>query len=539
MADDELFENLGDFSDLDDTPDFDMGGEEELPFADTGEEGGGISRTFKIVFGLMTIAVVAIVVLLLLFALSSGDKLTANEETSTAVVATNIAMQDSFNATLTALAIMDAATQTAVANREMTATQAEFLRQTQVAIDATNAAGTATAQGFIQQTLDAQQTATQEAVNATMTAQWEANKLFGQVLDPEGTALEGVTLHLYRDDGDGQFNPAVDLAAPTPAPSGGETGGGGGAEAGGEGQAIAYGDSVQGTLGALESALWSFTGGANDVVTIDAIASDPVQMDMFVELLGPDGSVLTGDDDSGDASNAQIANYTLRQAGEYTIRVSSVSGPGDYTLTLVKETGSSTRRNSGIVLASVRNGPQPVRLAQGGTPIPTGDELVDTILTATEGKFDFGSLEPGIYWIQLDYNSLPESLKALVPAGQPLVIKATVPTGGEVTFEIGAPTPVPTEPPGTPTLSPIEMTASARPQPTAGSPEPTTSGVPPLVTLTTTPEAPAFIPTTGFFSDIGDSAGGIEGSSGLTVLAIAAVGLVAVVFIARKLRTSA
>jgi hypothetical protein len=533
MADDELFEDLGDFNDLDDTPDFDMGGE-ELPFADTGDEGGGISRTFKIVFGLMTIAVVGIVVLLLFFALSSGDKLTANEKTSTAVVKTNIAMQDFYNATVTALVIMDMATQTAVRNSEMTATQDEFNRQTQVAIDATNAAGTAAAQAIIQQTLDAQQTATQESLNATATAQFEANKLVGQVIDEQGTAFEGVTLHLYRDDGDGEFNPAVDLAAPTPAPAGG------GAVTGG--QSIAYGATAQGTLVALGSAQWTFTGTASDVVTIDAIASDPVQMDMFVELLGPDGSVLTGDDDSGDASNARIANYTLAQSGAFTIRVSSVSGPGDYTLTLVKETGSTTRHNSGIVLVSAHYGPQPGALAQEGTttPVPlTGDELVDTIITATGGAFDFGSLEPGIYWIELDYNSLPESLKALVPAGQNLVIKATVPVGGNVTFEVGAPTPVPTVPTGPATLNAIEQTASARPPATAGSPQPTTSGVPQLVTLTNTAEPPVGLPTTGFFSDIGDSAGGIDGSSGLTVLAIAAVGLVAVVFIARKLRTSA
>ncbi len=538
MADDELFEDLGDFSDLDDTPDFDMGGE-ELPFADTGDEGGGISRTFKIVFGLMTIAVVAIVILLLYFAVSSGDKLTANEKTSTAVVATNIAMQDSYNATGTALIIIENATLTAVRNSELTATQDEFLRQTQAVIEATNAAGTQAAQAAMQLTLDAQHTATQEALNLANTATAEANTLFGQVMDEQGTAFEGVTLHLYKDDGDGEFNPAVDLAAPTPAPAGGQASGGGAVS----GQAIAYGESVQGTLVALGSALWSFTGGTSDVVTIDAIASDPVQMDMFVELLGPDGSVLSGDDDSGDASNARIANFTLPQSGSFTIRVSSVSGPGDYTLTLAKEAGSTTRRNSGIVLVSAQHGSQPFVMAQEGTatPAPTGDELVDSIITAAGGAFDFGSLEPGIYWIELDYNSLPENLKALVPAGQPLVIKATVPVGGPVSFEVGAPTPAPTVTTGPATKSPFELTADARTaQVTPGTPEPTTSGVPGLVTLTNTGEPTiAALPTTGFFSDIGDSAGGIDGSSGLTVLAIAAVGLVAVVFIARKLRTSA
>jgi hypothetical protein len=47
------------------------------------------------------------------------------------------------------------------------------------------------------------------------------------------------------------------------------------------------------------------------------------------------------------------------------------------------------------------------------------------------------------------------------------------------------------------------------------------------------------MPGSGIFSDAGDSIDdATDNSNGLTVLAIAAVGLVAVVFIARKLRTS-
>jgi hypothetical protein len=65
-----------------------------------------------------------------------------------------------------------------------------------------------------------------------------------------------------------------------------------------------------------------------------------------------------------------------------------------------------------------------------------------------------------------------------------------------------------------------------------------------IVTLTPTPEVEgtivpgATMPGTGIFSDIGDKGGDMSGTSGLTVLAIAAAGLIAVVFIARKLRTS-
>ena len=538
MADDELFEDLEDFGDLEETPDFGLA-EEDLSLPEFGgPEEGGVSRTFKIVGAIMALAVLAIVVLLILFAFQGGDKLTANEKTSTAVVKTNVAVEQQYNATLTALALIEQASQTAVHNAELTATAEELIAQTQHAIEATNAAQTATAEFAANQTLAAAQTATQRAVDESLTATAEANRLVGRVIDQQGNIFGGATLKLYRDDGDGVFNPA-DLTPTPSAPSSSETEGGSAAA-----QPIRYGEIGQGTLSAGQTVEWVFTGAANDVVTIDAIASDPVQMDMFLELAGAGSGVLTGDDDSGEESNAKIANYKLPADGQYTIRVKTVAGAGDYILMLslglavpsaapteTPASGGSTyhRPGAGIVLAHAE---VPVQQAQG-TPLPSGDELMQVIMTATDGKFDFGVLEPGVYWVQLDYATLPPDLQALVPEGTPLVIKVTVPTTGAVTFEIGGPV-VPTDTPVPTGLSPIELTGTARAL--SQTPLPVTTGTPPqIVTITSSPEA---LPTTGFFSDIGGDAGGLGGTSGLTVLAIAAAGLVAVVFIARKLRTS-
>jgi hypothetical protein len=541
MGDEELFDDLEEFGDLSETPDFDLG-EEPLPDLGGPEDEGGVSRTFKIVGGIIALSVLVIVVLLVIFAFFSGNRLTSNEKTSTAVVKTNVAIENQYNATLTALAMIEQATQTAVHNFELTGTAQEFLAQTQRAIEATNAAQTATAEFIANQTLSAAQTATQAQINQDLTATALANTLKGRVFSKDGTAFVGATLKLYRDNGDGVFSPA-DLT-PTPG-AGAASGAGGGATAAGS---INYGQTVAGALGVGEKVAWTFTGSANDVVTIDAIASDPVQMDTFLELLGPNGNVLIGDDDSGEESNARISNYRLPTDGQYTIRVSSVAGAGDYQLMLslglgVPQAGETPEAPAEPGATATTGGSTGYRPGMGGKPLaaefaqqnPTPeispDELINVITTATNGTFDFGSLEPGVYWLELDYDTLPPDLKALVPPGAPLVIKVTVPTQGEVNFEVGGagPTAVPTSPPG---LSPIDMTATEVARRT---------GVPGIVTLTATSEvtgtiaAAATMPGTGFFSDIG---GGGSGTGGLTVLAIAAAGLIAVLFIARRLRTS-
>lgn len=515
MADDELFENLEDFGDLEEEPSFGMV-EDEFPLDLMEPEPEGPSRTFKIVGGLMALAVLAIIILLVFFAVGD-NKLTPNERTSTAVVQLNQTIEAEYNATLTALALIEAVSQTAVFHAEQTATAEFFVRQTEQALAATSAAQTATAEFIANQTLAAAQTATQEALNQALTATAEANRVKGIVIDEQGNIFGNVTLKLYRDDGDGVFSPA-DL---TPAPAGIAPGTG----------VLVYNQPVQGTLEVGQTVEWRFSGTAGDVITLEAVAE--VQgLDLFAELVGPAGTVITGDDDSGGNANPLIADFPLPQSGDYVVRLSSVAGSGTYTLTLTLAGGpsaSAPRNAGGIVLVQAGNPPT-------ATPEISADELIAVITTATDGTFDFGSLEPGIYWLVLDFASLPPNLQALVPTGEPLVIKITVPVEGEVRFVVGAPPPTVTSTPE-PTkagLSPFDMTATAFAELAAGSATPTETGE----ALTPSPTVTA-IPQTGLFSDVGDGAGSIDSTSGLTLLAIAAVGLVAVVFIARKLRTSA
>jgi hypothetical protein len=525
MTDDELFENLDDFGDLDEEPSFGLV-EDEFPLDLMEPEPEGLSRTFKIVGALMALAVLSIIAVLAYIALGTQEDLTPNERTSTAIAQLNQTIEAEYNATLAALALIEAVTQTAAANAELTATAEFVARQTEQALAATSAAQTATAEFVANQTMVAAQaaalTATQDALNQSLTATAEANRLYGIVIDEQGTIFGNVTLKLYRDNGDGVFTPADRAALPTPPPPGATS--------------LVYNEPVEGALEVGQTVVWRFNGAAGDVVTLDAVAAAP-GLDLFIELAGPDGALLIGDDDSGEGTDPRIANFALPASGEYAVRVSSVAGSGGYTLTVASETGGvaqAPRSESRIVLV------------QAGALTPTPpigvDELIAVITTATDGRFDFGALEPGEYWLELEYETLPPALRALVPAGEPLVIKVIVPAVGEVSFVIGAPpptiTPTPTITPSPQEISPFDMTATAFAEQiaalTAAAITPTLTPEPEEIT-----ETPAALPTAGFFSGIGDQAGSLGGTSGLTLLAIVAAGLMAVVFIARKLRTAA
>ena len=258
MADDELFENLDDFGDLDEEPSFGLV-EDEFPLDLMEPEPEGLSRTFKIVGALMALAVLAIIIVLVYITLGDQDKLTPSEKTSTAVAQLNQTIEAEYNATLEALAAIEAATQTAVYNAELTATAEFFVRQTEQAIAATDAAQTATAEFVASRALSTAQAATQEALNQSLTATAEANRLIGIVIDEQGTIFGNVTLKLYRDDGDGIFTPADHTPAPAQAPAGTTT--------------LAYNEPVEGTLEVGQTVTWRFSGAAGDAVTIDAVAA--------------------------------------------------------------------------------------------------------------------------------------------------------------------------------------------------------------------------------------------------------------------------
>ncbi|MFN3763041.1 MAG: PPC domain-containing protein, partial [Anaerolineae bacterium] len=98
---------------------------------------------------------------------------------------------------------------------------------------------------------------------------------------------------------------------------------------------IAYGQTLSGTLTAdFPYGYWTFEGVEGDAVTISMVGVG--DMDTYLELYGPDGTLLIADDDSGGNYAALIADYPLPQTGVYRVVGRSLGEPGPYTLSLLK-----------------------------------------------------------------------------------------------------------------------------------------------------------------------------------------------------------
>lgn len=104
-----------------------------------------------------------------------------------------------------------------------------------------------------------------------------------------------------------------------------------------EGGSVNYGEKVQGLLVEGEREVWTFEGSAGDKVTISMVGLEGLT-DTYLELYGPDGTLLAFDDDSGGNYSALIGEYELPQSGVYRIVARAYGGEtGSYELSLEKE----------------------------------------------------------------------------------------------------------------------------------------------------------------------------------------------------------
>lgn len=97
---------------------------------------------------------------------------------------------------------------------------------------------------------------------------------------------------------------------------------------------IPVGGRVNGVITDLfEIHNWTFNGTAGQTVTIQGNAFGGDATDPRVNLLGPDGALLAGDDDGGQDANALISSFSLPATGQYTIQV-DVWQTGRYEIVL-------------------------------------------------------------------------------------------------------------------------------------------------------------------------------------------------------------
>jgi hypothetical protein len=98
---------------------------------------------------------------------------------------------------------------------------------------------------------------------------------------------------------------------------------------------ILYGAGGTGTAPAGFDHYWNFEGQAGDIITIIVTASN--SGDLFLSLIGPDGSLLEEVDDTGQGSNETLASYTLPATGFYSIGIGEFDFlEVSYVMTLAK-----------------------------------------------------------------------------------------------------------------------------------------------------------------------------------------------------------
>ncbi|NDJ76975.1 MAG: hypothetical protein GYB65_12035, partial [Chloroflexi bacterium] len=232
------------------------------------------------------------------------------------------------------------------------------------------------------ETQQARDTATDEAI-ASQTAQaaaataayWDSLEISGELNDPDGTPLAGITVRIYRADADGDFNPVggpgsapvqtprpeppqptVTLAGPspdlgtpppvieepTPAPVGptpggdGAEGDGGSAPLLGNEMLIGFGTEVSGTLETPgQTDAWTFSVAPSTSIRITADPAPGSSADIRLTLLGPDGQPVASSSNEDDSPSATIDETFLNLGGRYTILVSMEPDTnGEYVLLL-------------------------------------------------------------------------------------------------------------------------------------------------------------------------------------------------------------
>jgi hypothetical protein len=131
--------------------------------------------------------------------------------------------------------------------------------------------------------------------------------------------------------------------------------------------------------------VYTFNGEAGQAVTIDMEAAADNRLDTFLELRGPNGILLTDDDDGGTDLNSQISNFVLPETGEYTIVAYGFNNTstGGYSLQMVM--GTPVPSPTPSPTAPPGGGPIMVGEARSGA-INTPGQVDEWEITVAEGE---------------------------------------------------------------------------------------------------------------------------------------------------------
>ncbi len=155
---------------------------------------------------------------------------------------------------------------------------------------------------------------------------------------------------------------------------------------------ISYGETRDAYAYGPDADRWTFRGAAGDYVSITMVSSS---IDSTLELLGPDGSSLTYNDDGLGYPDALINTY-LPSSGTYTILARSLSGnAGQYTISLsLSEPG-------------------------GGT-ISLGETVSGNLPIGGQDRWEFSTSSPIAVMIEMTSNVFDTYLELLGPDGSQL-----------------------------------------------------------------------------------------------------------------------
>jgi len=163
-----------------------------------------------------------------------------------------------------------------------------------------------------------------------------------------------------------------------------------------DGGPIEFGEVVEDVISDDDGDEWTFTGQAGDIVTI-ALLGDG--LDTLLELYGPEGDFVAGDDDSGPDLSSLMENVRLPATGEYTILAFGYEG------------------ERGYYALSLDHGEPPE--ARGGLDL--GATISDTLFSTSGATWTFDAPAPMTVSVYLQSRDFNPALDLFDPSGEIIV----------------------------------------------------------------------------------------------------------------------